>query len=502
MKGQCSMTLCEAARELGVSNGLVRKWLETGRLTGEKVHQWAIPVSEVELLRKRRDSMKHWPRLVDVCRDLGIHRNLGESLCRRANMAVEKDFSDDYRVPPSAVKHLRGCVNAQAKRKDWIALQDFANELGLPPNVVDGGMRKLGLQFDHNFSGQVVFPEKTRRELLKWRESIAERRRPVLRHQGEKLFKLRCTAERSATFFASAGTPEHAAKVEALCARYRFWIQRGLPSRRMGRTHYFDQATHELLLDEISTSEASGVAGVAKTTIKDWARKGWLACIEIAPTRRSYSRSGLLALLRKRFREEGKMRRRPVVPVQMLPSLGVLCEELQIRNSEVFCHILQLAAGASREDCVSLQQGHGMVARSIWETIEGWRADVAEGRRPSCRGSENVAPDAGEESLAALPDVLAFLSGVSKDRFESVLGSRFTKSLTPLEVSGICSLISRHHGRLCVYNTSGHFFVGDLLIDPDAVDFGAVREMVNGSAMEVDWVRRGRLRMVNRQAVH
>ena len=492
------MTLCEAARTLGVSNGLIRKWLETGRLTGVKVHQWSIPASEVALLRKRRDAMKHWPRLVDVCRELTIHRNLGESLCRKADVAVEKDFSDDYRIPPSAVKYLRKCVGEQEKRKDWLLLQDFASELGLPPNVVDGGMRKLGLRFDHNFSGQVIFPEKTREELLKWRGRIADRRRPVLQHNGQQLFKLRCTAEHSATFFASAGTPEHAAKVEALCARYRFWIQRGLRSVRMGRTHYFDLATHQLLLDEISTSEASTLAGVAKTTIKDWARKGWLPCIEIAPTRRSYSRSGLLKLLRKRFREEGKMRKRPVVPVRLLPPLEDLTRELHIENQTVFFHILQLAAGAGRADCELIREGHGMLARSIWETIEGWREDVAAGRRPSCSGSPKIAPDADEAAVSALPDVLAFLSGVSREKFEAVVGDRFTKSLTPLEVHGICRLISQHQGRLCVYTTMGHFSVGDLLIDPDAHDFGAVMEMVNGSAMEVDWVRRGKLRMVHR----
>lgn len=492
------VTLCEAARSLGVSNGLVRKWLETGRLHGEKMHQWSIPANEIEILNQRRNAMKDWPRLVDVCRDLGIHRNLGESLCRRSDIAVEKDFSDDYRIPPSAVKYLNDCVSAQEKRKDWILLQDFANELKLPPNVVDGGMRKLGLEFSHNFSGQVIFPEATRLELLNWRERIADRRRPVLQQDGKALFKLRCTAERSATFFAAEGTADHAAKVEALCARYRFWIQRGLPSTRMGRTHYFDQATHDLLLDEISTSEASNLAGVAKTTIKDWARKGWLPCIEIAPTRRSYSRAGLLALLRKRFREEGKMRKRPVVPVRLLPAVNDLSQELGMENVGVFFHILQLAAGASQQDCEVIREGQGMVSRTTWETIENWRQDIAAGRRPSCSGTAEIVAEADEGAISALPNVLAFLSGVSKDRFESVVGDRFAKSLTPLEVHGICKLISHHEGRLCVYHTAGKFGVGDLLIDPDAYDFGSVQEMINGSAMDVDWVRRGKLRMVHR----
>ncbi|MGK0186670.1 MAG: hypothetical protein ACI9R3_002453 [Verrucomicrobiales bacterium] len=498
MNEEDNVTLCEAARSLGVSNGLVRKWLENGRLNGEKLHQWSIPSAEIDVLSQRRDAMKSWPRLVDVCRDLGIHRNLGESLCRRSDIAVEKDFSDDYRIPPEAVTHLKGCVIDQDKRKGWILLQDFANELGLPPNVVDGGMRKLNLEFAHNFSGQVIFPDSTRDELLNWRERIADRRRPVLRHNGEELFKLRCTAERSGTFFAADGTPEHSAKVEALCARYRFWIQRGLQSTRMGRTHYFNQATHDLLLDEISTSEASNLAGVAKTTIKDWARKGWLPCIVIAPTRRSYSRSGLLALLRTRFRDEGKMRKRPVVPVRLLPVVSDLLEELGIENASVFFHILQLAAGASQQDCDVIREGHGMVSRSTWETIENWRQDIAAGRRPHCSGSVEIVAEAEEGAVAALPNVLAFLSGVSKERFESVVGDRFAKSLTPLEVHGICQLISHHKGRLCVYNTNGKFGVGDLLIDPDAYDFGAVQEMINGSAMDVDWVRRGRLRMVHR----
>ena len=65
-------------------------------------------------------------------------------------------------------------------------------------------------------------------------------------------------------------------------------------------------------------------------------------------------------------------------------------------------------------------------------------------------------------------------------------------------MQGICKLISHHEGRLCVYNTAGKFGVGDLLIDPEAHDFGSVQEMVNGSAMDVEWVRRGKLRMVHR----
>ena len=94
MNKEDGVTLCEAARALGVSNGLVRKWLETGRLTGEKLHQWSIPSEEIAVLRKRKDAMKSWLRLVDVCRDLGIHRNLGESLCRRADIAVKKDCDE------------------------------------------------------------------------------------------------------------------------------------------------------------------------------------------------------------------------------------------------------------------------------------------------------------------------------------------------------------------------------------------------------------------------
>ena len=443
--------------------------------------------------------MKHWRRLVDVCRQLGIHRNLGESLCRRADLPVEKDFSDDYRISPKAANYLTSCVAEQEKRDDWILLQDFASELELPANIVDGGMRKLGLTFAHNFSGQVVFPQETRRNLLQWRDDVAERKSPIRVSKGKRLFKLRRTAEESAAFFAALGTVEHAAKVEALCARYRFWIQRGLESVRMGRTHYFDEKTHEVLLNEISTSEAARLAGVAKTTIKDWARKKWLPIVKVAPTRRSYSRSGLIELLRKRFRNEGKMKKRTHVPVRLLPPSKELAKELRT-TEKVLTRVLRLAGGASAEDLMAIQNGQGSIRREIWETVDQWRIDLAAGRRPSCAGHSHAAsiPNSEASNAEGLAEVLAFLSGAPLEQFERLVGPRFTKTLTPIEIVEICKLISLHRGQLRVYTPSGHFEVGDLLLDPEAHDFGAVESIIDGTAMDVQWVRREKLRMVHR----
>ena len=71
--------------------------LRTGRLKGTKTHRWSIPVEQVLSLKKRREGLKGWPRLVDVARHLGIHRNQGEAICRRAGLPVEKDFADEVK---------------------------------------------------------------------------------------------------------------------------------------------------------------------------------------------------------------------------------------------------------------------------------------------------------------------------------------------------------------------------------------------------------------------
>jgi hypothetical protein len=193
------------------------------------------------------------------------------------------------------------------------------------------------------------------------------------------------------------------------------------------------------------------------------------------------------------------MKRRPQVPVRLLPPPAELARELHTTEG-ILENVLRIAAGAGLEDLEAIRTGHGTLRRDVWETVDQWRIDVAEGRRPCCAGHARPETFSDVEDPAAegLADVLAFLSGVTIDEFKRFVGPRFTKTLTPGEITGICNMISQHEGQLRVYSPAGHFDVGDLLLDADAHDFGAVESMVNGSAMDVTWVRRGKLRMVHR----
>ena len=494
-----SLTLSEAADRLGVSEKLIRKWIKTGRLQGTKDHRWAIPEEPILALNERQAEMRHWPRLVDVSRELEIHRNHGESLCRRAGLPIEKDFSDDYRIPPKAVAYLRSRVVEQHERQDWISLRAFARELELPANVLDGGLRKLGLEFAHNLSGQVIFPVETCRKLRDWRAAVAEGKRPVLVDGGERLFKLRRTAEESAAFFAAPGSQDHTAKVRTLTARYRFWIQRGLPSVRMGRTNYFTEEVHRILLDEISLSEAAKFANVARNTIKGWAQRKWLPTLEVAPTRRSYSRSGLITLLRRRFRTEGKLRARTHVPVRLLSPVSELTDELGT-NETTLSRILRLVGGATPNDLETLAVGQGSISRGIWLTLEQWRDDLAEGKRPSWSGIQSAPESIAPGLLLAenLPEVLTFFSEVPREQLEKLFPRRFAENFTRLEMMDLFRQVCRHQGRLRVYDPPGNFEVGELLLDRYAHDVGTVSQLVDGATMEVDWVRRGKLRVVSR----
>jgi hypothetical protein len=413
---------------------------------------------------------------------------------------VEKDFSDDCRIPPQAVALLESRVKELQERADWIRLRDFTAQMGLPPNVIDNGMRKMKLEFDYDLSGQVIFPEETRRKLVEWRASVAGRQSPIRVHHGQKLFSLPHTAEESAAFFAAPGTPEHATKVRALIARYRFWIQRGLPAVRVGGTWFFSEEVHRSLLDEISVSEAARLADVSTSTIKSWATGNRLPTRVAAPSRRSYSRAGLVDLLRERFRNSGKLMGRGHVPVRLLPPWPILTAELRTDRKVLGC-CLRLTGSAQREDLDALGRGHGFIQRKVWLTLERWRSELAEGRRPSW----SAAPSASglhptkEVTTGTLVQVLSFLYAVPPEQFDPVKKAPFKYPFTIHELGEICRLVSEHGRCPRIYDSRSRFQGGDVLLDPRAHDIGAVVRGVDDVTMLVRWLWRGELRMARNQ---
>lgn len=490
------LTLSETAEALSVSQKLVQKMLRTGRLKGTKTHKWSIPAEQVLSLKKRRERLKGWPRLVDVARHLGIHRNQGEAICRRAGLPVEKDFADDCRIPPKAVALLASRVKKFRERADWIRLQDFAAQMGLPSNVIGNGMRMMKLKSGHDLSGQVIFPEETRQKLIEWRASVAERRKSIRVRNDQKLYKLRRTAEESAAFFATPGTPEHATKARALKARYQFWAQRGLPSVRMGRARFFTEEIHHALLDEISVSEASEFAGVSVATIKGWGQMKMLPTLAAAPTRRSYSRAGLVALLRDRYRNSAKLMRRSHVPARLLPPWSALIDELRT-SREVLSDCLRLLGSADQEDLDALGRGHGFIQRDVWLILERWRGELAEGRRPTWTVPTCTAEPLPTEQVTAeaFVQVLSFLCAVPPEHFEPVKRVPFKQPFTFRKLGEICRMVSAYERCPRIYGSHSSFQVQDVLLDPWAHDIGTVNRVVDHRMMLVRWFRRGELRM-------
>lgn len=122
--------------------------------------------------KAHQDRLLAWPRLEDVARLLGIHRNQGESLCRAGGFAVEKDLTDDCRIPPEAVAYLNRRVEAEAAWRDWMPLIKLAEELAVPRNVLDGGLRKQRLEFTKDHFGQIILPPASVERLRAWRRKL------------------------------------------------------------------------------------------------------------------------------------------------------------------------------------------------------------------------------------------------------------------------------------------------------------------------------------------
>ncbi len=490
---QRTYTVSEAARVLRVHPRSLRDWIQKGRLRARfEGGRYVFDEAVISALRARQDRVLAWDRLVDVSRRLGIHRNLGESLCRSAGFAIEKDLTDDYRIPPEAIRHLESCIEANARQQGWTRLSDLANELGLPRNVLDGGIRQQGLELGYDHSGQITLPPASCDALRAWRQKLELANSDEAIVEGRRVYSLCRTAAEAAEKFAIPGSTKHRELTETLIARYRYWIAQGLPTIRLVRQRFFDEATHRALVDDITLLEASRLTGISHGRLKHWAATERIVQTEVSPTRRSFSFGSVLSVIAEELGEKAP----PQMGVRSLPSWRELGRRLRLPNGVSLRRWLILAAGASLEELHALESGAGFVSAKLWRMVTGWLRAIEAGRRPPKRAIDS--PSHHDELIRApeLATLLSWFSGLDSELFGDILWRGMVNRAQMQEVCLVCDHLIRG-GAVRPYEPLQAFNGGELLLDPNGCDLGMVqRRDVN--QIRVDWMRRGTLTMRHR----
>ena len=488
------MSISEAAQLLGANPRSLREWIRCGRFSARrKGRRYFLADAFVRSLKAREDRLRTWPRLVDVSRQLGIHRNHGASLCREAGFSIEKDLTDDCRIPPEAGAWLAERMKAETARRDWMPLVRLAKQLGVPRNVLDGGIRKHGLEFARDYTRQVIVPPATVEWLRAWRRKLDGYRSDAMATGGQVLHPLHATASKAAEKFAKRGDESHASKTRALIRRYRYWAREGMAVTRMDRQLFVDEETHKALIDDVSPAEASRLTGIPVGRLKRWAANGIVRLTKVAPTRKSLSFTSVLTVAAACVKED-----RPVhgVPAQMLLPWPELVCRLRPPRDIPLERLLELAAEATPRDIKALVSGIGFISHSVWKILDGWLRARDAGQLPPKPPMTATHHRDLLTRTRELPCLLGWFSGIRDEHFAAVLRPGLRNQVNGDELTALCGTLSAGTP-VRVYEPGHTYRTGEFLVDSNGEDLGTVRA-AHPSHIEVDWMRRGALKMSHR----
>lgn len=491
--GTCDVSLREATRVLGVPVETLREWIRRGRLQARRAGQvYFLDRAELERLRAHRARLAEWPRLVDVARRLGIHRNQGAALCQAEGLPVEKDFHDDCRISPAAVAFLERRVALEAERRDWVRLNDLARELGLPDNVVSGGVRNHKVEYGHDIVGRVILPPATVRWVREWRQSLHQQRAAAAVIGERRLLSLRATAGRAAEKFATAGSAEHARIAEKMRLRYRHAVRQGLPVFRMHREPFLEEQTAAQLIDAVTAAEACRLTGASRSRLRWWEHRGVLRQVSIPGMGKLLSYSALLDLLASQPMVGGNNSGVDVMPVAMLPPWHEMERRLTPAGSSLGT-LLALGGGAADTEIDALQRGSGVISARLAAAVREWLRAVGRGSLPP---KPLINDPAHREALGRapeLPSLLAWFCGLPSEHLAGVFRLGLRRRVNDRELDAFCGHLASGQP-VRVYDPANAFGPQDFLVDPTAEDLGPVRR-VERSVVEVAWMRRGPLQM-------
>lgn len=503
------LPLNQAAKLLGVGAQTLKRQAKRGtfRLVQNADDQPGVSKPEaLKLAERNRSRLLGWSRLVDVCKELSLHRNIGESVCKAAGEPPSLDLCGHHRISSENEQRLRERSQEWQSRASWVRKVDFAQSVNEDPRLVDVVVRKLNQPIDRDPQGFAILSQEACQAFNAWRERRDARRMPVYEFESQPYYAVDAVAVDAASNMTTQDSPACKQLAERYYRRVLFWISSGsLKARHLLGKHYLAAPERQAVLDDLPLTEASRCAGVAVSTIKEWVAKGKLEATRHLGNRRSLSRSQFYRFVTQQYRESPKLRKRPCVPLWVLGQLHEHAETLGLKGVESLSKALcqEGPFQSSLEDTIA--EGTGSVPIQAWHLLNQWLDSVAEGEIPKALGHYQSMPASRVltliDVLAAreafpdrevLLDCCSTLDRTDRARFKSKLlnsGTLFSGAIpTFLHMAS-------HRDRLKLYLPGERFAVGDMIMHLEAYDFGIVTDLSEQGTMTVDWRSSGPLVM-------
>ena len=225
--------------------------------------------------------------------------------------------------------------------------------------------------------------------------------------------------------------------------------------------------------------------------------------------RRSLSKRQFVEVLRAKYRESPVLRKKPFIPVKVLPSLMEWAESLDLRGEESVIKALAEALKIPERELEPLRSGCGLISRTVKAKLDEWtllrESGIMIDVHPEFQGMRaSKARAMVDEILAnkyvpAEADVIAFLSiftGAECRTVEAWLHEDNADSFLKVEVSELLEQIISHRDAR-FYADTDHFAVGDFLVHPHTQDYGVVTGCIGSKRILVEWKGMGELQMVH-----
>ena len=487
---QTAVDLTRMSKWVQVSPATLAKQIRRGEIKASRDgRRYLIGKSEAKrIVVGNRSMLMGWKRLVDVTSELGFHRNIGESVCRKLGLEKELDMNGHCRISPDAEARLRAWHGDKQKHAGWKRKTDCARELELDPRVVDNLCRKLKLEIDHDIHGYVVLSEGACSAVEEWKMRRDRRRMKVRSVKGQEWYSLRKTAEDSASDLMHPSSPEYDHLVETYYRRFLLWMRNGLPYEVFDGVRYFSKDVHDRLVDDLCVMEAARLGGVGVSTVKGWLSKGLVSSSDYFKCRRSISRRDYTQFLRKQYAESPRLKKKQKVPVRIIEDLDVVMERTNLAGIDMLIAAIERETGIPERELEPLRYRNGFVHRAVKNTLDKWVLLAEQGERVKVGFSEKSnEPVGGNGDNAQRKLLLRLVSTFLQKEADEVYDLIYEKfEQMPMALKALVDLI-KEHSDARVYNPERGYEVGNLLVHPSGGDYGFVTNIEGPRTIQVAW---------------